>query len=121
MAKDRYAYTHYAAPDSLIASLLQDRPPADPQTLLELRDRLYDIVLTTAHTHLTDNQRELLDLYYVRGYNTNEIADLQGKNQSTIHIALNGRDGKYGTIRKLRTILFDDPEVAAILQQIADL
>jgi DNA-directed RNA polymerase specialized sigma24 family protein len=121
MAKDRYDYTHYTVPDSFIAQLLNDKPPADSQELLELRDRLYSIVVDTAKTLLNQNQRELIDLYYIKGLNTNEIADLQGKNQSTIYISIHGRDGKNGSIRKLREHLLTLPEVQDILQQIRDL
>jgi DNA-directed RNA polymerase specialized sigma24 family protein len=117
----RYEYTHYCVTDEFITILLNDKPEPDSQPLLELRDRLYEIVLDTAKTQLTANQRELLDLYFVRGYNTNEIADLQGKDQSTIWIALFGRDNRNGAVRKLRNYLYTLPEVRQILQEIAEL
>ena len=95
---------------------------------VELQEELKEELKRLIFTKLTEHQKEIVELYYMKGMKQEEIAKKLGKHQTTIHKSLNGNidyaNGKKrygGALKKLRKLCDNDPEIQDILGKMEQL
>jgi DNA-binding CsgD family transcriptional regulator len=107
--------------------LVENYKPEDRELLLDLRDELRLEFWRLAKDNLTERQFQVIELL-AKGYTQIEIAKQLNVNQSSITKSVNGncdyRNGKKiygGAKKKLRRLADKDPEIQAIIVQIAEI
>lgn len=107
--------------------LVENYQPEDREKLLDLKDDLKIEFWRLAKEHLTERQFQVIELL-AKGYTQIEIAKQLNVNQSSITKSVNGncdyRNGKKiygGAKKKLRRLADKDPEIQAIIVQIAEI
>lgn len=107
--------------------LSENYNPEDREKLLDLRDELKSEFWRLAKKNLTERQFQVIELL-AKGYTQIEIAKQLHVNQSSITKSVNGncdyRNGKRvygGAKKKLRRLADKDPDIQAIITQIAEI
>ena len=107
--------------------LVENYSPEDKERLLDLREQLAVEARRLIKEHLTDRQREVVELC-VEGYTQIEIAKKLNVNQSSVTKSLNGncdyRNGRRvygGSKRKMRKLSENDDKIKEILAEIAEI
>jgi|SRR5690606_9513185 len=129
----QYLYTEQPYSSEMMAEfseaqgLVENYNPEDREKLLDLRDDLKLEFWRLAKEHLTERQFQVIELL-ARGYTQIEIAKQLNVNQSSITKSVNGncdyRNGKKiygGAKKKLRRLADKDPQIQAIIAQIAEI
>lgn len=129
----QYLYTEQPYSSEMMAEfseaqgLVENYGPEDREKLLDLRDELKTEFWRLAKEHLTERQFEVIWLL-AKGYTQIEIAKQLNVNQSSITKSVNGncdyRNGKKiygGAKKKLRRLADKDPQIQAIIAQIAEI
>lgn len=84
-ADERYAFAH-PDEDWVVADLLPDPQPADPQARAELRDLVETVVRALAR--LPERWRRIFTLHRVHGLSEEEIANAMGLSAHEVHTTL---------------------------------
>lgn len=107
--------------------LAENYKPEDREKLLDLREELRVEFWRLAKENLTERQFQVIELL-AKGYTQIEIAKQLHVNQSSITKSVNGncdyRNGKKiygGAKKKLRRLSDKDPDIQAIITQIAEI
>lgn len=107
--------------------LVENYNPEDRELLLDLREELRLEFWRLAKDTLTERQFQVIELL-AKGYTQIEIAKQLNVNQSSITKSVNGncdyRNGRKvygGAKKKLRRLADKDPEIQAIITQIAEI
>lgn len=89
----------------------------------EMKIRMYELM----EIHLTDRKRSLINMW-VDGYTQIEMAKILGINQSSVTKSIhgnidysNGKKNYGGTIKKIKSIIKNDPKMIEIFKQIDEL
>jgi predicted DNA-binding protein YlxM (UPF0122 family) len=102
-----------------MSSMFVYQEPED-QEKLELQDRLFDKVMHIVDHHLTEKQRQVVNLYYFQGKTQYQVADLLGVHQTAIFFGIHGQKHSGGLLRKIRKFISKDPEAVRILEELRD-
>ena len=98
------------------------------ERLLDLKDELYQEVLLTAESIMTEHQYRVFRLYFVDGYTQSEIAGIMNVTQSAVQKSMAGslvyvdspyKQRKYGgSLKKLKKNILKSDRIMSIWNEI---